>query len=443
MSEAINIENTFDFENSEENYIRHLEMSVELLKREIEHLRSKENNTHKRNKPKKLVTESQANNYLICKNNPEILQLFIDSILKTYPINETDLFLFDTNRKLYSATNSNASEVLDKYKNNFEENGIIDWVCSKESASAVPNLEDFSADSTNIAFIIIPMVLREMPIGIIIAGTSKMPTEFTEADLKQLYEQAAPAAIAIDNLISREEIVKMNSKLNSINRQMIESSKMASFGEIATSISGEINNSIQIIQANIGLIESGVGSPEQRFKIIKQQVESINVINKRLISLSSSGHETKNTSVNLVSIIDDVLLFSNTQFRRDGIILQKEIEDGEFRISGSKAQLEQAILNILLFSRDNLDEGGKINIGLYKTRGEKINLIISDNSIGLSEEELKNIFEPIVSSQNKSWTGLYLAKNIIAQHKGKIEIISELRKGITYKITLPKYNNKH
>ncbi len=442
MSEVAKIEDDYEFENSEENYIRHLEMSVELLKREIEHLRSKEKPANKKNKSKKNEAQAPVNNFLNCNNIQEIMKLFIDTILKQYPISETDLYLFDTFRKLYSAADSSASDALNKYKNNFEENGIIDWVCSKSSASAVPNFDDLSGESTNTSFLLIPLVLRDLAIGVIIAGTSKLPTDFSELELKFLFEQAVPATVAVDNLISKEEIVNMNRKLSSINKQMIESSKMASFGEIASSISGEISNSIKIIQANIDLIESGVGSPENRFKIIKQQIESINVINKRLINLSSTSTESKGSSVNLISVIDDILLFSNTQFQRDGIILQKEIEEGEFKIFGSKAQLEQAILNILLFSRDNLDEGGKIKIGLYRSRAEKLNLIISDSSIGLSPDELKDVFEPLVSDQNKSRTGLYLAKNIISQHKGKIEIISELRKGITYKISLPKYNNK-
>ncbi len=357
-----------------------------------------------------------------------------------YSISESEIYIFNSSRKLESSTNSESANVLEPYKNNFQESGIIDWACEKDSASAVPNFDDSALASS---FLIIPLKLRDITIGIILIRANVSPAEFREEQLSEMLTNAFPAALALDNIRSKNELQKINDKLSTINRQVMDNSRMASFGEIAPAITAEIDNSIKVIYANIGMLETGLGNLPQRIKIIKQHLDTVSQLNKKLNSIAAESLEKKFKTQSVTNIINDVILFSNTQFQRDGIILKTEIES-DYNILCSKTQLEQAILSIILFSRDLMLDGGEILIGVYKSRGNKVNMIIRDSSIGLEIEKVKEIFEPILYLQDneKPRTGLFMARDIIQKHSGKIEIISELSKGITYKITLPVTDKK-
>ncbi len=418
-------------------------MSVELLQREIEHLRGKQK--PKSRKAKSGHAESLvANLFASATSEQEVLLLVIEHVLSEIYVYETDIFVYDSSHHLVSTTANQTNDKLGRYVKDFEENGICDWISENKTASIIPNLDDIGNDNTISSFLIIPLMIRDSTLGFTIARTNIQSSQCDPNILNSVTEQSYYAALAIDNLRSQAEISKMNAKLQNFSKSLSTPQEATSISEITNSISEEIANSLKIVNANIALIESGVGNSKQRINTIKQQFDLINLLNNKLIKISAHTSEQAKETFSFAEVVEDVLLFSNSQLQRDGIIVYKTIEPENIIINGIKAKLEQALLNILLFSRDKLEEGGKIEITLYSTRNKRANLIITDNSIGLNASEEATILEHYVVNPNKQQriNGLYLANKIIENHNGKLEVISELGKGITYKVALPIYQPK-
>lgn len=418
-------------------------MSVELLQREIEHLRGKQKPKSRRTKsvqPDSLV----ANLFAAATSEQEVLLLFIEHILSDIYVYETDIFVYDSSHHLVSATANQTNDKLNRYVIHFEENGICDWISENKTASIIPNLDDANDDNTVSSFLIIPLMIRDSVLGFTISRTNLNPLQLEQTVLTSITEQSYYAALAIDNLRSKAEISKMNAKLQNFSKNLSTPHEATSISEITNSISEEIANSLKIVNANIALIESGVGNTKQRINTVKQQFELISLLNNKLITISGQTSEQSKETFSFAEVVEDILLFSNSQLQRDGIIVHKTFEPETILINGVKAKLEQALLNILLFSRDKLEDGGKIEISLYSTRNKRANLIITDNSIGLDTSEESTIFEHYLVNPNKQQriNGLYLANKIIEKHKGKLEVISELGKGITYKVVLPIYQSE-
>ena len=231
-----------------------------------------------------------------------------------------------------------------------------------------------------------------------------------------------------------------------LNRQMFHSSRLASIGELAGTIAVEIDTPLKIIKGHLQLLKSGVGEAERRYEIINRQIELVDKIIKRLSSISKfSVNDISPSFIILENLIDDVILFTNSQLQRDNIKVEKDYENSGVSVLGTKTQLEQVILGLLLNARDMMPEGGKITINIFKNKNNSVNITISDNGIGISENELQDIFEPYYSDKtgiNSLGTNLYLVKNIIEQNKGILSVTSEVGKGTTYKITLPIYKSK-
>jgi signal transduction histidine kinase len=139
-------------------------------------------------------------------------------------------------------------------------------------------------------------------------------------------------------------------------------------------------------------------------------------------------------------IFEDVLKISSSQFQRDGISIETKYEDPNLRLFASKAQLQQAFLNILFFSRDTMPEGGKISIVVSNYKNKYINVLISDNGNGIDEKFVTKCFDPTFSDhygETKIKRGLFLVKNMVEQHNGNISVLSEVGKGTAFRLSFP------
>jgi two-component system NtrC family sensor kinase len=110
----------------------------------------------------------------------------------------------------------------------------------------------------------------------------------------------------------------------------------------------------------------------------------------------------------------------------------------------SPNQIKQACVAILVNASEAVLENGEISIFTTNPDGDTIRIEISDNGIGIPEDDIPHIFEPFFSTkQDTSGIGLGLAivHGIIKSHSGKIDVKSELGKGTTISITLPLIRN--
>ena len=277
------------------------------------------------------------------------------------------------------------------------------------------------------------------------AKTYRDSNSFNKQTFNELSSVIEYAATAIDNLRSSDEIIRMNSRLSALNQQMLQSSKFATIGELAGAFAWEIDTPLQIIKANLQLLHSGVGDSQRRLQIITEQVGKITEVNKRLSNLAlSPPSELSPSPFKLCSLIDEVLLFSGSHLQRDDIKVEKVYENTNIQILGFKHQIELVLLNLLLYARNTMPEGGLITIGVFNFNKNKVLVSIADNGNGINENEIEHLFEPTVqSSKNFGFnSGLFFIKNIIQQHKANFSVVSEVGKGTTYKIIFQLYANK-
>jgi signal transduction histidine kinase len=428
-----------NFGRTQEDYIRELELSVQILQHEVEDLRGQPQPPKKALEPVKTNESKSSINFSSCKSKEEVIKLILKNFTKEYSILESCLFYYDSKKKLVPAIDQGLSSKFIEQSKHLEEQGIIDWVLEINDVEIIPNPEDKPGKATS--FVLVPVTIRGLKHSVFIAKSGKNNSNHDKLKLKKLMSAIEKAAIAIDSMRGKDEIIEMNKRLAALNRQMVESSRLASIGQLAGSIARDIESPLSIIMGNINLLESEVGNPKRRLEIIKEQTEKISEINKRLADISETTQSDNMLSpVKIKELLDEVLLFSESQLQKDGITISREYEKEELTIYGYRSQLEQTFLNLLLCSKGTMPDGGKLGISIIKGRNETVQITINDNGIGFSSEQLENIFEPHYSSRQE-YTGkdLYLVKNLIEQHKGSISVYSTEEKGTTYKVTFPAY----
>jgi signal transduction histidine kinase len=173
---------------------------------------------------------------------------------------------------------------------------------------------------------------------------------------------------------------------------------------------------------------------------------------KKLVRLSNSLLDLAKASYDPSEIvfkparIDEILLDARQQVQRINpeykidIVFEQEFEnDNQITVNGNEYLLKVAFTNLLengcKFSKDN--QSG-VSISFSK---EQITLRFFDNGIGISEDDLQNIFTPFYRGENKKFAegngiGLSLTQKIIALHKGTIAVQSKENQGTTFTVEL-------
>lgn len=427
---------------SQEEYIRTLEVWNQLLQREIENLRHqpRPSVTTLQSEPDSEFLEHTARLIQSYSSAEQVIATLQEYTARRFPVIDGNIFMVDTTTNKLRSAVDDSIEALQSVKVNLEEEGIIDWVIRRKKTVVIPNFHEKSAEQKT-SYIIVPLFLRGTPVGVFVARTSASAADFKREDIAALTILAESAAIALDNIRSASEITRMNRRLHSLNRQMMQSAKLASIGELAGSVAHEINNPLQILLGHIQLLETGVGDMPRRLAIIREQVYRISEITRRLLDFSrTTPNDLLPEPVNLLTLVDEVLLFVSSQLRRDGIEVDKIADNPPPFARGNKSQLEQVLLNLIINARDAMPDGGRLVVAVFRDNAHSACITVADTGTGIKPENIEHIFEPFFSTKPRgkgTGLGLSIAREIIKQLHGELHVVSELGKGTTFKIALP------
>ena len=257
--------------------------------------------------------------------------------------------------------------------------------------------------------------------------------------------------------------------------QLVHQEKMASIGQLAAGVAHEINNPTGFITSNlvslgkyttklndhIAFIEQAlqqIGNDEVSTSIQqhrkKLKLSFIQEDIKNLIEESQEGAERIKiivsnlksfsrvddigfSTTNLHECLDAALSIGWNEIKYKATITKdyQPIPD----IYCSAQQLNQVFLNLLVNAAQALQKQGEINIQTI-TQEPWVIINVSDNGSGIAPENLSRVFEPFFTTKDVgkgTGLGLSICYDIIQQHHGEIDVVSEIGKGTTFTIKLP------
>ena len=244
-------------------------------------------------------------------------------------------------------------------------------------------------------------------------------------------------------------ITEVDREKEMMNRQIIETGKLASVGRLAAGTAHEINNPVAIMVQEAGWIEDLLEEEEFReeknlkeiqraLKQIGNQGKRCKEITHKLLSFARTS-DTQMQNLQINNMIKEVVAISN-KTSYTGISINTYLDEKIPSIYGSQTEIQQVLLNLINNALYALEkEGGKIDIST-RSAARHVLVSVEDDGPGIPEANLDRIFDPFFTTKpvgEGNGLGLSICFGIIQRMGGEIEVTSTVDVGTRFEIRFP------
>ncbi len=222
---------------------------------------------------------------------------------------------------------------------------------------------------------------------------------------------------------------------------LLKKEKLSVLGELAAGIAHEIRNPLTSIKGFMQVMKETKEVNDWYMEIILNELERINqIVSKLLVLAKPQSHDYK--PFLLSDGMNYVVQLMSHEATLNNVAVSVENAIPHAFVYGDKNQLIQVFINIMKNAIEAMQKGGTIDLRIWE-EDENINITIADTGVGISKERLEKIGEPFFTLKEKGvGLGLTTSTKIIQEHKGTLEIDSEVGKGTTIYLSLPKYKKE-
>ena len=233
-------------------------------------------------------------------------------------------------------------------------------------------------------------------------------------------------------------IIRDISAQKQLEKSLLQSERLAAVGQTVAHVAHEIKNPLMIIGGFSHQIKKSL-MEEKSIQKIEMILDEVTRLEKLVANLGDFTKEytLMKRPADINSVIGDVLKLMGEIYPSGKCGFTVDLSPNLKEINCDPDKLKQVFINIIANGIEAMEAGGTITICTGKwSRGVEIR--ISDEGIGIGEEELDHIFEPFYTTRERgSGLGLSISYKIVAAHKGEISAESMLGQGTTFVIRLP------
>jgi nitrogen-specific signal transduction histidine kinase/CheY-like chemotaxis protein len=265
-----------------------------------------------------------------------------------------------------------------------------------------------------------------------------------DGTIRWIRDQAFPVAGPNGRVARVVGVARDVTERQELEKQYRQAQKMEAIGQLAGGVAHDFNNLLTAIQFNTSLLQATDGLPAEASECaqdIERTVQRAAGLTRQLLSFSRNQvMQARDIELNDV-VGGSVKLLGRIIGEDVGLEVDQTAE--ALPIHGDAGMIEQLIMNLAVNARDAMPRGGVIALAtrcVTRDGRRTAQLSIRDTGSGIPPDVLSKIFEPFFTTKDVgrgTGLGLAMVHGIVEQHRGTIEVSSELGRGTEFRIGLP------
>ena len=259
---------------------------------------------------------------------------------------------------------------------------------------------------------------------------------FVEVQIAPLVFQNAPATMILITDVTA---------MRDLQQQLARGEKLRALGELSAGVAHDFNNNLGIIlgRTQLLLMKATEADLVSGLNVIRQAAMDGGEAVRRIQQFSRVREDRAAEVLDLKDIAEEVLEITRSKWKneseRRGLKVEAKLEvDHPLPIQGSRAEIREALTNLIFNSVDALPKGGTITIRCGSDRGFAT-LEVADDGIGMTQDVRSRMFEPFFTTKGVSGNGLGLSMvyGIVSRHRGSIEVETAPKEGTIVRMRFP------
>jgi signal transduction histidine kinase/CheY-like chemotaxis protein len=275
---------------------------------------------------------------------------------------------------------------------------------------------------------------------------------FSSDDCEFLRQLSSHVALAAHQSRLYGALQSAYQDLRQTQQTVMQQERLRALGQIASGIAHDINNALSpaaLYTQSMLAHETNLSERSRdQLGVIQRAIDDVSRTVQRMRAFyMPRGLELTLSPVDVNEIIDQVVDLTRARWanmpQERGIVIdvKTDLEPDLPRILGAENEVRDALTNLLLNAVDALPEGGAVTFRTRSNaRGEQVVIEVQDTGIGMSETTRSRCLEPFFTTKGERGTGLGLPMvfGMVQRHGGELEIDSELARGTTMRLMVPR-----
>lgn len=236
--------------------------------------------------------------------------------------------------------------------------------------------------------------------------------------------------------------------------QLRHADRLTTVGKLAAGVAHELGTPLNVVKGRAQMISadpSDVESATSNARIIAQQADRMTTIIRQLLDFARQRGPTK-TQVNVGLVVQQTLDLLRPMARKLNVTLEHEQPADPLPTFVDPGQIQQALINVIVNGMQAMPDGGKLCVetGIDSRQPphdpdtaplDVVHVTVRDEGAGIEPDLIPKVFDPFFTTKDVgqgTGLGLSVSHGILREHGGWIDVLSELGKGSTFCLCIPK-----